>query len=147
MFISYPEVNNFGLEFVSSGSEYPYAPYIGFPSYAHPIILETADPSSLNDSFNLLKYPITEYFSLFSVSIKNSFPNLILLLTVKDLILVSKNALDPEGFTLIEVDELEYPIPVFTTLTSVIFPFTIIGLNSAPDPDPVESTTTKSGSE
>ena len=33
------------------------------------------------------------------------------------------------------------------TLTSIIFPSTIIGLNSAPDPDPVESITTKSGSE
>ena len=30
----------FKLEFISSGSEYPKGPYIGLPSYAHPIIGE-----------------------------------------------------------------------------------------------------------
>ena len=56
-------------------------------------------------------------------------------------------ALEPDGLTLIVVDVLEYPIPVFITLTSVIFPFVIMGLNSAPDPCPVESVTIKSGIE
>ena len=54
---------------------YAYGPYIGFPSYAHPIISETSDPSSLNDSLNVLKYPLTVYCSLFVVSTKYSFPN------------------------------------------------------------------------
>ena len=131
----------------TSGSEYPYAPYIGFPSYAHPIILEALVASSLNACLNLSKYPQTEYSNLFSVSNKSSFPNLKLLLTVKGLILIPKTAFIPEGSTLIVVDVLEYPIPVFIILTSVIFPSVIIGLNSAPDPAPVASTTIKSGIE
>ena len=104
-------------------------------------------PVSPNDCLNVSKYPQTEYCNLFSVSINSSFPNLKLLLTVKDLMLDLNVALEPDGLTLIVVDVLEYPIPVFITLTSVIFPFVIMGLNSAPDPCPVESVTIKSGIE
>ena len=47
-----------------------------------------------------------------------------------------------------EVEVLEYPIPVLIILTSVIFPdVDITGLNEAPDPDPLESITSKSGTE
>ena len=41
-----------GIEFEFSGSVYPYGPYIGFPSYAHPIILDTEDSVSLNEFLN-----------------------------------------------------------------------------------------------
>jgi hypothetical protein len=57
----YPDTNNLGAEFEFSESEYPYGPYIGFPSYAHPIILDTCDPSSPNELLRLSKYPQTEY--------------------------------------------------------------------------------------
>ena len=47
-----------------------------------------------------------------------------------------------------EVEVLEYPIPTLIILTSVIFPdVDITGLNEAPDPDPLESITSKSGTE
>ena len=60
----------------------------------------------------------------------------------------SKVALDPLGITLIEVDVLEYPIPALTTLASVIFPdVDTIGLTIAPEPDPLESITSMSGTE
>ena len=61
---------------------------------------------------------------------------------------MSKIAPDPLGTTLMEVEVLEYPIPVLIILTSVIFPdVDITGLNKAPDPDPLESTISKSGIE
>ena len=48
----YPELKRLGLEFASVTSSYPYGPYMGFTSYAHPIIPETEDADSLNESFN-----------------------------------------------------------------------------------------------
>ena len=104
-------------------------------------------PVSLNDSLNPLKYPQTEYCNLFSVSTNISSPNLKLWLTDNDLILALNFALDPADCTLIIVDVEEYPIPVFTTLTSIIFPLETIGLNSAPVPAPVKSFTFKFGEE
>ena len=72
----YPELKRLGLEFVSVTSSYPYGPYMGFPSYAHPIIPETEDADSLKESLNAPKYPPIEYFNLlFLVSSKISFPN------------------------------------------------------------------------
>ena len=53
----YPELKRLGLEFVSVTSSYPYGPYMGFPSYAHPIIPETEDADSLKESLNAPKYP------------------------------------------------------------------------------------------
>ena len=53
----------------------------------------------------------------------------------------------PLGVTLIEVDALEYPIPAFITLTSDILPLVRTGLKSAPEPNPLESITSKSGIE
>ena len=117
----YPDSNSLGVEFEFWESEYPYGPYIGFPSYAHPMILDTLDSISPNELLKFWKYPQTEYCNLFSVSIKISSPKFILLLTVRDLILAFKIALEPAGFTLIIVEVLEYPIPGFITLTSVIF--------------------------
>ena len=143
----YPDSNLLGTEFEFSESEYPYGPYIGFPSYAHPIILDTLDPLSPNEVLKFWKYPQTEYCNWFSVSIKISSPNFKLLLMVKSLILAFKIALEPEGFTFIIVEVLEYPIPGFTILMSVIFWLVMTGLKSAPDPAPVKSVTTKSGVE
>ena len=120
---------------------------MGFPSYAHPIISDTLDPLSPKEVLNWLKYPQTEYCNLFLVSIKISSPNFKLWLTVKGLMVVLNFALDPAESTLIFVDVAEYPIPVFITLTSIIFPLEITGLNSAPDPAPVKSFIFKSGEE
>ena len=91
----------------SSGSEYPYGPYIGFPSYAHPIIGECCALLSINTSLKVSKYPQIEYCNLLLDSFNNSSPNLALLLTLKDLTLESRIALDPDGTTLIIVDPLE----------------------------------------
>ena len=89
-----------------------------------------------------------EYCNLFLVSFNISFPYLLTLLTLNDLTSVLKIAPDPLGTTLIEVEVLEYPIPVLIILTSVIFPdVDMTGLNKAPDPDPLESITSKSGTE
>ena len=68
-------------------------------------------------------------------------------MTVKSLILASKIAPEPAGFTWIAVEELEYPIPALITLTSDILWFIITGLKSAPEPLPVKSVTIKSGVE
>ena len=136
-----------GVEFEFSESEYPYGPYIGFPSYAHPIMLDTCDPLSPNEVLRFSKYPQTEYCNWFSVSIRISSPNFTLLLTVKGLILAFKIALDPAGLTSIIVELVEYPIPGFTILISVIFWLVMTGLKSAPDPVPVKSVTIKSGIE
>ena len=40
----HPEIILAGDELSSSGSEYPYGPYMGLPSYAHPIIPDTLFP-------------------------------------------------------------------------------------------------------
>jgi len=117
----YPDSNSLGTEFEFSESEYPYGPYIGFPSYAHPIILDTCSPLSPNEVLRFSKYPQTEYCNLFSDSNKISSPNFKLLLTVKSLILAFKIALEPEDFTSIIVELVEYPIPGFIILISVIF--------------------------
>ncbi len=53
----------------------------------------------------------------------------------------------PDGITLIEVEFDEYPIPGLTTSTETIFPFSMVDLNWAPVPDPLESITSKSGIE
>ena len=102
---------------------------------------------SPNDSLKFLKYPQTEYCNWFSDSIKISSPNFTLLLTVRDLILAFRIALEPEDFTWIVVELLEYPIPGFIILTSVIFWSVMTALRSAPDPTPVESVTINSGVE
>ena len=62
-------------------------------------MLETLVPLSSNDCLKVLKYPQTEYCNLFSVSVRNSFPNFELLLTVNDLTLTSKTAFKPVDFT------------------------------------------------
>ena len=53
----------------------------------------------------------------------------------------------PAETTLILVDAAEYPIPELTTCTGDILLLTIIGLYLAPDPAPIVSTTSKTGSE
>ena len=53
----------------------------------------------------------------------------------------------PAETTFILVDAAEYPIPELTTCTDAILLLTIIGLNLAPDPAPVVSTTSRSGVE
>ena len=42
-------------ELVFSGSSDEYEPYIGFPSYAHPMIPESSEPSSWKDVLNVSK--------------------------------------------------------------------------------------------
>ena len=61
--------------------------------------------------------------------------------------LAFKIALKPADLTSIIVELLEYPIPGFTILISVIFWLVMTGLKSAPDPAPVKSVTIKSGVE
>ena len=61
--------------------------------------------------------------------------------------LAFKIALEPEDFTWIIVEVLEYPIPGFIIWISAIFWLIMTGLRSAPDPTPVKSVTTKLGVE
>ena len=65
---------------------------------------------------------------------------------MSDLTLELNNAFLPAGLTFID-DEVEYPIPELMIITSVILWFDITGLNSAPTPLPVESITSRSGTE
>ena len=135
----YPDPN-FTILPVPSLFLYPYGPYIGFPSYAHPIISEAPNLSSRKS----VLYPHIVYFNLFLPSIKRFLPNFLLLSIVKDLTIGFKNSLEPNDFTRID-DEVEYPIPELLILTSTILPFSITGLNFAPLPSPVGSITIKSG--
>ena len=76
------------------------------------------------------------------------FPYFFTLLTDNCLTSVSNFAPDPLGTTLMEVEVLEYPMPVLITFTSVILPSVdMTGLNKAPEPDPLESITSNSGVE
>ena len=111
-------------------------------------MLVDADPTevSLKEFLRFSKYFDTEYWSLSLPSNKTSpVVNLaILSLTVSVLICGSIKAFFPDDTTWIFVFDAEYPIPVFRTLTSDIFPSLITALNSAPIPDPE---TIKSGVE
>ena len=100
----------------------------------------------MKESLKSPKYSDTEYWSLSLPSNKTSpVGNLATLsLRVNVLICGSIKAFFPDDTTLIFVFDAEYPIPVFKTLTSDIFPPLITALNSAPIPDPE---TTKSGVE
>ena len=87
-----------------------------------------------------------EYFNLLSDSSSNSIVSLSCLFNVSSLTLDSKNAFCPADLTFTDV-LVEYPIPAFTISTSVIWPFSTIGLSLPPAPSPVGSITLRSGEE
>ena len=53
---------------LSSGFVNPYPPYIGLPSYAHPINFDTPDDWLIESPNVIGLYPYAVYFKLFSVS-------------------------------------------------------------------------------
>ena len=92
------------------------------------------------------EYPRTPNPKEFFRDVKLKLPNLSALFNFKLLTLAPKDPLDPFGITSIFVVRLLYPIPVFITIASIIWPFCIIGLIIAPDPVPA-SVISKSGVE
>ena len=60
----YEEDNIFKSEFILSGSEYPNGPYIGFPSYAQPIIGECEVISLKSPLFLIVKL----FYKLLAIS-------------------------------------------------------------------------------
>ena len=137
-------------EFILSESTIEYGPYIGFPSYAHPIILDNFVSLSLNEDFKSWKYPVTEYDSSSFTSFNISFCCGYIFWTW----LIESSLMDeskiwslPLGTTLIVVVEVEYPIPALIILTPVILWLVTTALNLAPFPELVGSETIKSGVE
>ena len=136
-------------ESILSGSTIEYGPYIGFPSYAHPIILDKSSVFSLNEDCKSLEYASTEYDNSSSTSFNNSVCFLTIFSTwliVSPLIDASKIWPVPLETTLI-VLEVEYPIPALIIFTPVILSLVTIALNLAPLPILVGSETIKSGVE
>ena len=96
----YPDLSDVIGEIVEYGSEYPYGPYIGLPSYAHPIIGECFLPlSSKIEEESAVEYPTHEYSNPLLVLINSLSPNLAALLTVRYLTSTSKIAPDPRELT------------------------------------------------
>ena len=91
------------------------------------------------------EYPNTPRVNLSSLDVKLWLPNLFVSFKVKLLTLALKAPFIPLGTTSISVVKLLYPIPVLTTIASMMLPFSITGLITAPVP--VVSVTTTSGIE
>ena len=60
----YEDDKIFSGEFIFSGSEYPKGPYIGLPSYAHPIIGE-CDIMESNSPFGLVEKDDSRLLAMF----------------------------------------------------------------------------------
>ena len=140
-----------------SGSEYPNGPYIGFPSYAQPIIGECEVISLKSPLFLIVKlfskvlaisceYPRTLNPNEFFLDVRLKSPNLSALFNFRGLTTAPRTPFDPLGIALISVVDALYPKPEFITTALIICPFSTIGLTIAPDPVPV-SLISKSGVE
>ena len=86
------------------------------------------------------EYPDIANVREFSLDVKFSSPNLLVVLTVKLLTLAPNNPFLPDSFVSISVVKLSYPIPPLITIALVIDPFVMTGLIIAPVPVPVEIT-------
>ena len=113
----YDGVNIFKSELILSGSEYPNGPYIGFPSYAQPMIGEWAVIWSKSPLFLIAKLFSNEliisweYCSIlnpneFFLDVKLESPNLSDLFKVNGLTLAPRDPLEPLGTTFISVVKL-----------------------------------------
>ena len=136
---------------MSSGFEYPKGPYIGLPSYAHPIIGEcpiiwlNSPLAVVVNVFSKLEatfweYPKTLNFNESTLFWRNESPNLFELFKTKLLTLAVNPPFEPLANALTSVSVELYPIPVLVTIASITLPSWRTGLTTAPAPAPVEIT-------